>query len=114
VPVIWHSDGNIEPLLPMAAEAGFVGVHGFEPAAGFDLAKMKLEFGQRLVLVGNIDLRVLFNADLDAVRGEVSRCVEQGAPGGGYMIATCNSVYDGMNPSAVSEMFRYEEEVGFY
>jgi len=24
------------------------------------------------------------------------------------MIATCNSVYDGMNPPVVSEMFRYE------
>ena len=114
VPVIWHSDGNIESLLPMAVEAGFVGVHGLEPAAGFDLAKMKMDFGQRLVLVGNIDLRVLFNPDLGAVRGEINRCVKQGAPGGGYMIATCNSVYDGMNPYAVSEMFRYEKEVGFY
>ena len=114
VPVIWHSDGNFESLLPMAVEAGFVGVHGLEPAAGFDLAKMKIEFGERLVLVGNIDLRVLFNSDLDPVRREVNRCLQQGAAGGGYMIATCNSVYDGMNPSAVSEMFRYEAEVGFY
>jgi len=114
VPVIWHSDGNIESLLPMAVDAGFVGVHGLEPAAGLDLAKLKTEFGHRLVLVGNIDLRVLFNPNLDLVRREVDRCVGQGAPGGGYMIATCNSVYDGMNSSVVAEMFRYEREVGFY
>ena len=33
-PVIWHSDGNIEALLPMAVEAGFAGVHGLDPMAG--------------------------------------------------------------------------------
>jgi uroporphyrinogen decarboxylase len=114
VPVIWHSDGNIEPLLSMAIDAGFAGIHGLEPAAGIDLAKVKREFGQRLVLVGNIDVRVLFNSDLDLVRREVNRCIEQGAPGGRYMIGTCNIVYDGMNSSSVSEMFRYEGEVGFY
>jgi len=114
VPVIWHSDGNIESLLSMAIDAGFAGIHGLEPAAGIDLAKIKGEFGQRLVLIGNVDVRVLFNADLDIVRREVRRCIEQGAPRGGYMIATCNSVFDGMNPSSVSEMFRYERELGFY
>lgn len=30
------------------------------------------------------------------------------------MIATCNSIFDGMNPISVGEMFRYEEGVGFY
>lgn len=110
-PVIWHSDGNILTLLPMAIEAGFVGAHGLEPAAGIDLADVKREFGEDLVLVGNVDVRVLCASDLEAVRGEVRRCVEQGAPGGGYMIASCNSIFEGMNPAAVAEMFRYEEEV---
>jgi uroporphyrinogen decarboxylase len=110
-PVIWHSDGNVEALLPMAVEAGFVGFHSLEPRAGMDLGAVKREFGQDLVLVGNIDVRVLCGSDLEAVRAEVRRCIEQGAPGGGYMIATCNSIFDGMNPVAVAEMFRYQEEV---
>ncbi|NOZ28901.1 MAG: hypothetical protein GXP39_12735 [Chloroflexi bacterium] len=113
-PVIWHSDGNVEPLLPMAIEAGFVGFHGLDPVAGMDLARIKREFGQDLVLIGNVDVRVLCDSDLEAVRKEVDRCIEQGAPGGGYMIASCNSIFDGMNPAAVMEMFRYEGEVGYY
>ena len=108
VPVIWHSDGHVEPLLPMAIEAGFAGFHGLEPAAGMDLARMKQAFGQDLVLVGNVDVRVLCGSDLEAVRAEVNRCMEQGAPGGGYMIASCNSIFEGMNPAAVAEMFRCE------
>jgi uroporphyrinogen decarboxylase len=114
VPLIWHSDGNIVSLLPMAIEAGFIGVHALEPAAGIDLGEVKREFGRDLVLIGNIDVGVLCASDLDAVRGEVARCIEQGAPGGGYMIATCNSIFEGMNPLSVAEMFRYEGELGFY
>jgi uroporphyrinogen decarboxylase len=114
VPVIWHSDGDIEPLLPMAIEAGFVGIHGLDAIAGMDLRRIKREFGKDLVLVGNVDVRVLFGTDLEAVRREVDRCLDQGAPGGGYMLSTCNSICDGMSAVAVTEMFRYAEEVGFY
>ena len=110
VPLIWHSDGNVEPLLPMAIEAGFVGLHGIDPMAGMDLAKIKRTFGRDLVLIGNVDVRVLFDTDLDAVRREVDRSIEEGAPGGGYMIATCNSISEGMNPACVAELFRCEEE----
>lgn len=114
VPVIWHSDGDIEALLPMAIEAGFVGVHGVDPIAGMDLARMKSEYGKDLVLIGNVDVRVLFGSDLGEVRREVDRCIAGGASNGGYMIASCNSICEGMNPDAVAEMFRYQGEVGFY
>ena len=114
VPVIWHSDGAIESLLPMAIEAGFVGVHALEPTAGMDLGKLKREFGRNLVLVGNVDVNVLCNSDPEAVREEVTRCIEQGAVGGGYMIASCNSIFKGMNPASVVEMFRYAGEIGLY
>ncbi|MBW8012604.1 MAG: hypothetical protein FVQ83_15420 [Chloroflexi bacterium] len=112
VPVIWHSDGNILPLLPYAIEAGFVGFHGLEPAAGINLSKVKQEYGQDLVLVGNIDVGVLCANNMEAVRQEVHRCLEQGAPGGGYMVASCNSIFEGMNPKAVLEMFHYLDDLG--
>ena len=111
-PVIWHSDGNIEALLPLAIEAGFAGVHGLEPAAGMDLAKIKREFGRDLALVGNIDVRVLGRPDLEAVRAEVSRCLAQGSPGGRFMISSCNSIFAGLDPGAVAEMFRCQAELG--
>ena len=107
VPVIWHSDGDIRSLLPMAIEAGFIGVHGLEPAAGIDLAEVKREYGRDLALVGNLDITVLAGDDPDAVRREVDRCMAQGAPGGSYMFASCNSIFAGLNERLVQEMFRY-------
>ena len=114
VPILWHSDGNVQVLLPAAMEAGFVGFHGLEPSAGNDLARIKDEFGGDLVLVGNVDVGVLCSDDLAAVRAEVDRCIREGAPGGGYMIASCNSIFHGTNVEAVAEMFRHEAEVGYY
>ena len=77
-----------------------------------DLEKVKREFGQDLVLVGNVDVDVLCHSDLGAVREEVRRCMAQGAAGGGYMIASCNSIFKGMDPASVVEMFRYAGEIG--
>ena len=114
IPVIWHTDGAIESLLPMAIEAGFRGVHGLEPAAGIDLGKVKRAFGDNLVLVGNVDVAVLCGSDLNAVRSEVTRCIEQGASGGGYMLSSCNSIFKGMNPASIVEMYRYAGKVGVY
>jgi uroporphyrinogen decarboxylase len=115
VPVLWHSDGNIEPLLGMAIEAGFTGIHGLDPLAGIDLAHIKREYGKDLIVVGNVDNRVLFAPHLPAVRAEVDRCLREGASNGGasgsgYMLATCNSICEGMHPAAVRELFRYEQE----
>ncbi len=110
VPVIWHSDGDVVPLLPAAIEAGFAGFHGMEPNAGVDLAAVKREFGCDLVLIGNVDVSVLAGNDLAAVRADVDRCLEQGGSEG-YMLASCNSIFDGLNPAAVAEFFRYAGEV---
>ena len=114
VPVIWHSDGDFSSFLSMAVEAGFVGVHSLEPEVGMDLAQIKQEFGDKLALIGNVDTQVLFDPDFGAVRKEVDRCMKQGAPGGGYLFASCNSIFTGMNPSTVREMYRYALEIGSY
>ena len=79
-----------------------------------DLTRINREYGRDLALVGNIDVQVLCGDDLAAVRREIDRCIAAGAPGGGYMIATCNSIFNGMKAQAVAEMFRYEAEVGLY
>lgn len=109
-PLIWHCDGNVLPLLPSAVQAGFAGVHSLEPLSGIDLRKVKQEYGKDLVLVGNLDVGVLLADDLQAVRREVDRCLEEGAPGGGFILATCNSIFPGMNLAAVAAMFRYQQE----
>ncbi len=111
VPVIWHSDGNILPLLPAAIEAGFAGMHGLEPGAGIDLAAVKQQYGDRLALLGNVDVRLLCADDGAAVRADVARCLAQGETGGGYLLSTCNSIFPGMNPAMVRAFFAAQAEL---
>lgn len=110
VPVIWHSDGDITKLLPTAVEAGFAGVHGLEPGAGVDLAAVKQRFGAALVLMGNVDVRLLCGDDAAAVRADVARSLAQGAPDG-FLLSTCNSIFAGMNPQTVRAFFAAEAEL---
>jgi uroporphyrinogen decarboxylase len=113
--VIWHSDGYIEPLLNLAIEAGIKGVHAIEPLAGNDLGRIKGKCGDRFVLIGNVDcVHVLTSNDLDLVRKEVDRCMEQAKKGGGYMIDASNSLHAGCNFDAVLEMYQYAKKVGIY
>ncbi|WP_345323410.1 uroporphyrinogen decarboxylase family protein [Candidatus Villigracilis proximus] len=66
VPVIWHSDGKMDKLLPFAVEAGFAGVHGLETLSGNKLTKSS-PIWRQLILIGNVDITNLFfepNIDL--------------------------------------------------
>jgi hypothetical protein len=61
-----------------------------------------------------VDVAVLCGSDVNAVRSEVTRCIEQGASGGGYMLSSCNSIFKGMNPASIVEMYRYVGRAGVY
>jgi uroporphyrinogen-III decarboxylase len=114
IPVLWHSDGFIEPVIHVAVEAGIAGLQCIEPLAGNDLGRIKREFGDKLVLLGNVSTEVLVKEDLERVRREVDRCMAQGKGGGGYMIASDCSLHAACTPEAVTEMYRYALEVGRY
>lgn len=109
VPVIWHSDGDISKLLPMAVTAGFAGIHGLEPWS-MSLETIRAEYAGKLTLIGNADVRLLCQPELELVRSEIRRCLQAGGPNG-FMFSSCNSIFTGMNPAAVREFFRYQAEL---
>ncbi|MFX0207295.1 MAG: uroporphyrinogen decarboxylase family protein [Candidatus Hodarchaeota archaeon] len=115
VPVIWHSDGNVKPLLPMIVEAGFSGVHSLETKANINLSHIKEEYGEKLLLAGNIDTTyVLCQSNLNIVRKDVERAIKQGAPGGGFLLSSSNSLFEGHNIRAICEAYRYAKIIGNY
>jgi uroporphyrinogen decarboxylase len=111
VPVIWHTDGRIDKLLPFAVEAGFAGMHGLETLSGNKLDEIKRDYGDKLILMGNVDINLFFEPNIDLIRADVKRSYEQGGREG-FMLSSCNSIYPGMNPEAVREFFRCQVEFG--
>ncbi|MFX0116089.1 MAG: uroporphyrinogen decarboxylase family protein [Candidatus Hodarchaeota archaeon] len=115
IPILWHSDGNVEPLLSMILEAGFAGIHSLEPKANMDLGKIKEQFGEKLVLAGNLDTTsILCQSNLNLVRQDVERCISQGAPRGGYLFSSSNSLFEGHSLSAILEAYRHAKRIGSY
>ena len=93
---IHHSDGNVQPLIPYYLEAGFAALHPLESKAGLDVRELKPLYGDRLVLIGNIDVRKLA-AGREEIEEEIRSKVTVAKQGGGYIYHSDHSV-----PSDVS------------
>ena len=92
LPWIYHSDGNLMAVLDDLLSLGMQGLHPLEPGA-MDIEAMKRDYGQRICLVGNIDLHyTLTRGTPEEVDAEVKRRIEVVGQGGGYMISSANSI----------------------
>jgi uroporphyrinogen decarboxylase len=92
-----HTDGNVTPLIPHFLEAGFTALHPLEAKAGLDVRVLKPQFGDRLVLFGNIDVRAMAHPDPAVLEEEIRAKVTAAKEGGGYIYHSDHSV-----PSDVS------------
>jgi uroporphyrinogen decarboxylase len=93
--VIIHSCGNTTSLLEWIADCGFDGVHPLEPTAGMELTEAKEAVGDRLCLVGNIDVsRIPVSAPREEVFETVRRAVADAGRGGGFILAADHSHED--------------------
>jgi hypothetical protein len=74
-------DGNIEALLPLWLEGGVRGFYPMEVAAGMDAARLRDQYGQKILMWGNVDKRALI-AGPEAIDAELARLVPVAAQGG--------------------------------
>jgi len=108
LPVVLHCDGLVESLIPSLIEAGINCLQPLEVKAGMDLLKIKKAFGDRIALIGGMDVRTLLSNDLDVVRRELEAKVLGAMAGGGYVLQVDHSVPDQVN----YETYRYFIEKG--
>ena len=89
---VYHSDGALQEVVEDIIGCGFDALNPIEPPA-MDIAAVKREFGKRIALIGNIDLGYTLTRGTPAeVRAEVRQRIQELAPGGGYAVASSNSV----------------------
>jgi len=75
LPVVFHSCGYQEPMIPLAIDAGFDALNPMEAKAGNDLLAYADRYGDELCFVGGLDARVLESGERDAVEREVKALV---------------------------------------
>ena len=89
---VFHSDGRLFPVLDDIAGCGFNVLHPIEPKA-MDIVEVKRLVGDRLCLIGNIDLGyTLTRGTPREVEAEVRERIRTVGPGGGYCVGSSNSV----------------------
>jgi uroporphyrinogen decarboxylase len=89
---VYHSDGALQAVMEDIIDCGFDGLNPIEPKA-MDIKEIKRKYGSRISLLGNIDLiYTLTRGTPDEVRAEVRQRIHDLAPGGGYAVASANSI----------------------
>jgi len=95
IPVILHSCGNIQRLIPRLIEAGYTGLNPLEVKAGMDLVALKKQYGAALAFMGGIDARLVIASDPREIEHEIASKVPIAMQGGGYIYALDGPVLPG-------------------
>ncbi len=115
--VLFHSDGDVAPLIEDFIEIGVDILNPIQTSAGSmsDLPAIKKRFGGNIVFCGGIDShRILPFGSVDDVRKEVKRVIQILGPGGGCMIGAVHTVMDDVPPENVLAMVDAVKEFGQY
>jgi methylmalonyl-CoA mutase cobalamin-binding domain/chain len=91
-PVMFHSDGNVDELVPMLLEAGVDCLNPMDPY-GVDYRAIKRKYGDKLCLSGNIDIEFpLAHGTPADVEKDVKAHMEALMAGGGYVCGSSHSI----------------------
>jgi hypothetical protein len=113
--IVLHTDGDITPLLDFTVNCGFDGLHALEPTAGVDLAFVKKKAGEKLCLLGNVDVSHVLTANgtKEDVENWVKNAIKTAGPGGGYICSATN-MHPGVEPQNLKWMVETVKKFGNY
>lgn len=114
LPVMVHSCGYVEPLVPGLIEAGMDCLQAMEVKAGMDLVKLKKTYGEHIAFCGGLDIRSLETNDTAAVDAELAAKLPAAMAGGGYILHSDHSVSTRVNYEIYKYFLERGREMGTY
>jgi len=115
LPFIKHCDGNLHPILDLLVDAGITCLDPIDPRGGMDLADIKARHGSRIALKGNVDCtEVLVTGTEEEVIQATKAALRAGAPGGGYILSSSNSIHSSVRPENYRLMMETLTRFGTY
>jgi uroporphyrinogen decarboxylase len=94
LPLIFHSDGNLYPILEDLVKIGFDALHPIDPKA-MDIQRVREIIGPSVCLIGNVDLTFpLSTGRSEDVDASVRELIHTMAPHGGYCVSSGNTIPD--------------------
>ena len=94
LPYFLHSCGNVEAIVPdLIDDVGIDAKHSFEDAI-VPIAEFKRRWGDRIGVLGGIDIDRLTRLEPQALRRYVREVIDACAPGGRFALGSGNSIPD--------------------
>ena len=91
-PYLLHSCGNLEAIMDdLVNDVGIDAKHSFEDTIE-DVVDVKERYGDRIAVLGGIDVDFLCRASESEIRERVRNTLDACMPGGGYCLGSGNSV----------------------
>ncbi len=110
---VFHSDGDLWPILDDLLDCGISGIHPLEPFCGMEMIKVKEKIGDRVVLFGNIDCSdTLPLGTVSDVAQEVADRISDAGPGGGYVLGSSSEIEEIVPIRNVQSMFNALKKYG--
>lgn len=92
MPFLLHSCGNLRQIMDeLIDDVGIDAKHSFEDVI-MPVAEAKKLYGDRIAVLGGVDVDFLCRSSEEEVRAYTRRVIEACAPGGGWALGTGNSV----------------------
>lgn len=114
LPVIMHSCGYIEPLLPSMIDAGIDCLQVIEIKAGMDLLKLHALYGDKISFMGGIDVRTLYSNDKEIIDKELLAKIPTVKKGLNYMLHSDHSIPKTVNYETFQYYIKKGLELGTY
>jgi uroporphyrinogen decarboxylase len=113
VPWIIHTDGEIGLIVEDLLSMGISGIHPIDPNC-MDIRAFKRKFGERVCILGNVNLNTLGMGTPEETYSEVRNLIRDLGPGYGYILSSGNSVPDYAKPENMLALANALEDFGPY
>jgi len=90
-PLLYHTDGILWDVFDEIIDCGVDAIHPIEPKA-MDIVDVKKRYGDKLCLLGNVDVDILARGTKEQIRSIVKENIEKVGYNGGYCVGSGNSI----------------------
>jgi uroporphyrinogen decarboxylase len=114
LPFLLHACGNLEQVMDdLIDDVGIDGKHSYEDTI-LPVAEAKRLYGDRVAILGGVDMDMLTRSSEEEVRAYTRRVLEECMPGGGYALGTGNTAANYVPMRNYLAMLDEGAKVGIY
>lgn len=116
IPIIWHCDGNIMPIVDRLIELGISGLQGFQEEAGVpygELVNVESKWHSPLIIWGCVSVTTTLPfGSTEDVKKAVRRSFELAGPGRGFCLASTSSIMPEVPDENIDAFYQFGREFG--